>query len=206
VVIGQAQVIRRALEQSRVDGRMLRSADTILTGARRMNAMIMDLVDTTRLEAGQLRMDCLSVDLRSYVHDLKGRLADVLEMDRVRVEIPEGLPRVSADPDRLERIFTNLLSNALKYSPPDAEVRVTAERQDGMVVVSVIDRGAGIPLEDLPHLFERFYRARGTRKTEGLGLGLYITRMLVEAHGGKIWVEKRARQGGARFSFTLPVS
>lgn len=205
VIQGQAQMVRRLAERPDQQDRLKRSAEAIQTGARRMNSMIQDLVDSVRLEAGQLRMECVPVDLRAFVLDLEGRVAGVLDMDRVRVEIPEGLPPVSADPSRLERIFINLLSNALKYSPPETEVTVTAERRGGMVQVSVSDRGVGIAPDDVPHLFQRYYRAKGTRKAEGLGLGLYITRMLVEAHGGKIWVESELGKGST-FSFTLPVA
>ncbi|MHB0871215.1 MAG: sensor histidine kinase, partial [Chloroflexota bacterium] len=139
----------------------------------------------------------------NYLAALKQRLAGVLEMDRVRLDLPIEVPPVSGDPNRLERIFTNLLSNALKYSPSDTEVVVTGTAADGEVTVSVIDRAVGIPKEDQTHLFQRYYRARGARKTEGLGLGLYITRMLVEAHGDRIWVESGAGQRSS-FSFTLP--
>lgn len=169
-----------------------------------MNVMIQDLVDMARLESGQLRLDRVPIDLHDYLSDLKGRLSDALDMQRVNLRIDKGLPRVYADYNRLERIFTNLLSNALKYSSPDSEVGVTAEQRDGLVQVSVIDQGVGIAPEDLHHMFQRYYRAKGTRKTEGLGLGLYITRMLVEAHGGKIWVKSELGKGST-FSFTLPV-
>jgi len=204
VIQGQAQLVEKMVEKPGQEGRVKQGVEAIITGARRMNSMILDLVDSARLEAGQLKMDCVPVDLPSFLSDLKGRLAGVLEMDRVRVEMPEGLPRASADPDRLERIFTNLVSNALKYSPPGTQVAVTAEMQGGMVTVSVSDQGEGIAAEDISNLFQRFYRARGTRKTEGVGLGLYITRMLVEAHGGRIWVESEVGKGST-FSFTLPV-
>ncbi len=205
VIQGQAQLAERIVGKPGQEGRVKEGVGAILTGAKRMNTMILDLVDSARLEAGQLKMDCAPVDLPSFLNDLKRRLAGVLEMNRVRVDMPEGLPRVYADADRLERVFTNLLSNALKYSPSDTEVLVTAERQDGMVKVSVIDRGVGMPREDIPRLFQRFYRAKGTRKTEGVGLGLYITRMLVEAHGGRIWAESEFGKGSV-FSFTLPVA
>lgn len=168
-----------------------------------MNAMIQDLVDMARVESRQLRLSRTAVDLRSFLLDLNRRLADVLDTRRIRVEIPEEMPRAYTDPDRLERIMTNLLSNALKYSPADSVVKVTARAVDGEVEVSVSDHGVGIPDEDCPHLFERFYRIKGTRKAEGLGLGLYITRMLVEAQGGRIWVESREGQGSS-FSFTMP--
>ena len=99
----------------------------------------------------------------------------------------------------------NMLSNALKYSDPGTPVCLQAREKDGQVVVTISDQGKGIAPEDLPHLFERFYRAKGTRKTEGIGLGLYITRVLVEAHGGRLWVESEVGKGST-FFFTLPVA
>ncbi len=170
-----------------------------------MNVMIQDLVDMARLEAGHLTLNRVSINLSSYLADLKVRLADDLDMKRINIQVSANLPSVSADHNRLERIFTNLLSNALKYSPPDSEVTVTARQLDGQMEISVIDRGVGIDPEDIHHMFQRYYRAKGARKTEGLGLGLYITRMLVEAHGGRIWVESELGVGST-FSFTLPVA
>jgi signal transduction histidine kinase len=130
--------------------------------------------------------------------------AGVLDVARVECDVEPGLPPVDADPARLERVFTNLVSNALKYSPSDAPVRIAASRQAGVAVVSVTDRGAGIAADDVTRLFQRFYRARLTQRAEGLGLGLYIARMLVEAHGGRIWVESVPGEGST-FSFTVPL-
>jgi signal transduction histidine kinase len=113
----------------------------------------------------------------------------------VTLSIPEGVPAVQADPQSLERIVVNLLSNALKYAPPPAPVVVSAVAQDRDVVLSVADGGPGISPEDLPHLFEKYFRASGTREKEGLGLGLYSTRLLVEAHGGRIWVDSAVGRG-----------
>ncbi len=200
-VQGQAQLLQRMLEKSDQDGRLRTSADAILVSARRMNAMIQDLLDLARVESRQLALRRTRMELRSFVLDLEQRMEAVLDTGRIRAEIPEGLPEVWADPDRLERVLTNLLSNALKYS--EEEVRVTAARDGDQVRVSVIDRGVGIPPEDREHLFERYYRAKGARKAEGLGLGLYISRMLVDAMGGRIWVETEVGKGSC-FSFTLP--
>jgi signal transduction histidine kinase len=201
-VLGQAQMMAVLLERTGQDGSLRRGAEAIVTGAKRMNVMIQDLVDVARVESGQLDLKRAPVDLRPYVLELKQRLVGVLDTDRIQVEIPENLSPVWADPDRLERVLTNLLSNGLKYS--QAEVRVTADRAGGEVRVSVSDRGAGIAPDDQAHLFERFYRAKGTRKAEGLGLGLYITRMLVEAMAGRVWVESEVGEGST-FSFSLPV-
>ena len=204
-VQGQAQLLARLLERSGQDGQLRRSAEAIAVGTRRMNAMIQDLVDVARVESRQLVLKRTRVDVRSFVLDLKQRMVGVLDTDRIQVEIPEGLPPVWADPDRLERVLTNLLSNALKYSRPDTEVRVMARKLDPELQISVSDRGAGIPAGDIPHLFDRFYRVKGTRKAEGLGLGLYISRMLVEAMGGRIWVESQPGKGST-FNFTLPIA
>ena len=205
VVQAQAQLLLRSLEQAGL-AREKSSAAAIITSSQRMNTMIEELVESARLEAGQIRLNLQPIDLRSFMLDLKQRLAGTLETDRIRVEAPEGLPPVTADPDRLERILTNLLSNALKYSAPDTEVTVSLARADGEVITSVTDRGPGIAPEDLPNLFERYYRARPAReRREGLGLGLYITRGLVEAHGGRIWVESELGKGST-FSFRLPAA
>ncbi len=202
-VQGQAQLLSRQLRRSGQNGRLVQSAEAIVTGAKRMNAMIQDLVDMARVESRQLALARASVELRPFVFDLKQRLAGVLDTARLRMAIPEKLPPVWADPNRLERILTNLLSNALKYSDPETEVVVTAEGVGEAVEISVIDRGVGISDEDLPHIFDRFYRAKRARKATGLGLGLYITRMLVEAHGGQIRAESEPGKGST-FFFSLP--
>lgn len=200
----QVQLLQRLLERADFDDRARRSTEAITTGAQRMNAMIQDLVDAARLEARQLPLEKRPLHFDSFITDLLERAKGVLEPGRVRLEIPEGLPPVEADPSRLERILLNLLGNALQYSAPGTEVLVRAVRTNQELTVSVSDTGAGISPEDLQHLFERFYRAKGARKGEGLGLGLYITRMLVEAHGGRISVESEPEKGST-FHFSLPL-
>lgn len=202
VIQGHAQMIQRAGE----GGDLVRkSADAIVTGARRMDAMIQDLVDATRLESGQLQLKLTPVDMRSFLLDLCERLRGGTGGERIRVDLPESVGVVRADVNRLERVLMNLITNALKYSHPDTQVTValTQGRQD--VVVSVSDQGPGIPPEELPLLFQRFHRAPQTgNHREGLGLGLYITRGLVEAHGGRIRAKSRPGQGSV-FEFTIPL-
>ncbi len=203
---GHAQMLGRVLEKAGVAGRGLGSVEAIVTSARRMNVMIQDLVDSARLESGQLNLNRVHLDMRSFVADFKDELTGVLDAQRIVVEAPDELPLVLADPDRLERILVNLISNALKYSDSDTEVTVSLTLQEGAVATSVSDRGMGIPAVDLPLLFQRFHRTlRARERREGLGLGLYITRMLVEAHGGKIWVESEVGKGST-FVFTLPIA
>ena len=206
VVQGHAQLVLRALEKAGLKGPEWRSAEAILTSARRMSAMIQNLADSTRLESGQLKLSRAQVDMRKLVLDLAARLAAATEPARLRVDAPTNLPPAWADPDCLERILTNLLGNALKYSAPGTPVVVSLGVCEGEIVTSVSDEGPGIAPEELPHLFERYYRTRQAQEHgEGLGLGLYITRGLVEAHGGRIWVESQVGKGST-FSFTLPVA
>lgn len=199
VIHGQAQMVQRFAE--RPDA-VRRSADAIYTSVKRMNRMISDLAEMGRMESGQLKLRQLPLDLSWLIRDLSERLEGFEDTVRIKLEIPEGLPPVLGDPDRLERVFTNLLDNALKYS--DADVIVRARQAGDSVVVSVVDHGPGISQDEIRHIFDRFYRARATGQKEGLGLGLYIVRGLVEAHGGEISVESRAGEG-TTFSFTLPI-
>ena len=206
VIQGQAQRLQRLLGPGLHDERLRHSLSAIIVSARRMNTMIQDLVDSARWEAGELRLNPVPVDVRQFLLDLKERLADVLPVHRLEVQVPDGLPPVAADPDRLERILFNLISNALKYSPPDSQVTVGAARRDAEVVTWVTDQGPGIPCEEQARLFQRYARTEaGRQRGESVGLGLYIARQLVEAHGGRIWVESEPGRGST-FSFTLPIA
>ena len=204
VMMGQASWLQRALAKKQLE-REAASAEAILKGAKRMNSMIQDLVESSRLEAGRMEMRKRPTDLLELVSDLAGRVGTLEDRARLRVESMGPLPPVSLDPDRIERALVNLITNALKFSPPDRPVVIRVERRADEAVVSVIDQGVGIAPEELPHIFERFYRARAGRRAEGLGLGLYITRLIVEAHGGRIWVESKPGKGST-FSFALPIS
>ncbi len=206
VVLGHAQVISMALAGSRRYTRRKESADAIVLAAKQMDSTIRDLVDSARMEAGQLELDRTEVDVAGVIYRLREQLAGALEVERICVEVAKDCPPVFADPSRLERILVNLFTNALKYSDPDTEVTVTVGRWFDEVVTAVSDRGPGIPKEDLPKLFQKFGRTRqGRSRRDSLGFGLYIARGLVEAHGGRIWVESQVGEGST-FSFTLPVA
>jgi len=205
MMLGHVQLLEETLKERGLDSELRENTDTIERGVRRMNVMIQDLVDMARLESGQFLLDRTPVKLRPFIGNLLNRLEGALDVRRVSLEVPPDLPPASADEDRLERIFTNLLSNAVKYSEPGAPIRVSGCRRDGVVEVDVSDQGRGIDPDDLPRIFDRFYRARSGRTGEGLGLGLYITRMLVEAHQGRIHAESEPGKGST-FSFTLPVA
>ena len=179
--------------------------DAIQRGVRRMNFMIDDLVDAARLEGGHFQLTPQPLDPAKFLPDFLRRNAAALDTDRIHLDVEPGTPAVHADPDRLERMLINLLTNALKYSPAGAPVRLRASVHAGGVCLAVADRGKGIPAEDLPELFSRFYRVKSERKGQGIGLGLYISKLLVEAHGGCIWADSRPGEGST-FSFTLPVA
>jgi PAS domain S-box-containing protein len=186
---------------SHPDQDVKRRGEVITNGARRMEALISDLVESARLETGQIQLDLRPVNLGSYLSDLLAR-TPALDTSRVALEAEPGTA-VLADPDRLERVLVNLVSNALKYSPPGTPVRLTVRRAGDEVVMAITDQGDGIPAEELPKIFGRYYRSQRTRSVEGTGLGLYIARLLVEAHRGRLGAESAVGKGST-FSVTLP--
>jgi signal transduction histidine kinase len=202
-ITGQASLLQRLLAERGME-REAASAEAIVKSAERMNSMIQELVESARLETGTLELHEEPTEPCPFIRDLSGRMGTAEEGARLRVECGGELPAVPIDRERIERVIGNLVTNAFKYSPPTAPVVVRVERREGTVVFSVSDRGVGIPPDELPHVFERLYRARTGKAAEGLGLGLYISRLIVEAHGGHIWAESRPGEGST-FSFSLPI-
>lgn len=201
VILAQAKLMGRRLEPPEVlRGRV----DAIGKSAQRMSAMLTDLVESTLLESGRLRLELGPVDLPAMIRELCGRLPAPHDGRRVRVEAAPGLPKLRGDAERLERVFVNLLTNALKYSAPETEVVVRLAQEDDGVRTDVVDQGQGIAPGDLAQLFERFFRAAGSSRFEGMGLGLYTVRMLVEAHGGKVEASSAAGRGSV-FRVWLPL-
>lgn len=194
VMVGQAQLLQRQLRKRGYE-QEVRNAEAIMKSGHRMNSMITDLVESARLQSGRLELREAPTDLCQLVADVAERVGTLEDRARLRVETQEGVPLVLADPDRIERAIVNLITNALKYSSPEAPVTVRVEGNKDGVIVSVADHGVGIPAEDIPFIFDRFYRARTGKQTEGLGLGLYITRLIVEAHGGHIWLDSELDKG-----------
>jgi signal transduction histidine kinase/FixJ family two-component response regulator len=168
IVLGQAQLIDRFADQP---DKVRQSAGSVVTSARRMNAIIQDLVESTRLASGQLKLDLHPVDLHALIVDLLERAAVSMDVRRVNVRIPSTIPSVWGDGDRIDRILTNLISNALKYSSPDSRVLVEGKAIDGEVIISVSDKGVGIAPKDLPSIFERYYQPEVIHKARGLGPG-----------------------------------
>lgn len=182
-----------------------RQAAVIRRGAQRANALIGDLLDVTRIEAGRLTVTTAPVDAAELVSDAVHDAAPLAQdrSQRLTTHCREPLPKVRADRGRIAQLFGNLLGNAIKFTPTGGEVTVHAYAEDGMVHFTVVDSGPGIAPADLPHLFDRYWQARETAEL-GTGLGLFIARGIAEAHGGRLWAESE-RGAGAAFHFTLPV-
>jgi signal transduction histidine kinase len=179
-------------------------ADVIERAARRMNRLIGDLLDVTCMEAGRLPLDCVELSPRQLVSeavDSQRAQAEAAGLE-LRAEGAVDLPDVVGDRHRLLQAFENLIGNALKFTPPGGSVTVGAEERDGAVAFRVVDTGPGIGHDDVPHLFDRFWHKGDQR---GAGLGLPIVKGIVDAHGGRIWVETEEGRGSA-FWFTVPTA
>lgn len=171
--------------------------------------LINDLLDVSRIEAGQIAQEFKATSLSEVV---EGSLEDIQAMAKekgmsLQVEVPAKLPVIHAAPHRLRQVLNNLLSNAIKFTPPEGLITISVEDKRDQLQIEVMDTGAGIPQEDLPYVFDEFFRGRDVERT-GAGLGLSIARKIVEAHGGRIWVESPCTDDGkgSRFTFTLPKS
>jgi signal transduction histidine kinase len=188
------------------EDRQRQQLQIIQRAAERMNRLIQDLLDVARIEAGGLLVRPRSLDivplLREGAELMQPRVRERgLEVDVLE---PGELPAVRADYDRTLQVLTNLLVNAVRHTPRGGRIELGAGLENGQVTVRVSDTGAGIPDEALPHLFDRFWRPEDSDR-EGVGLGLAIVKGIVEAHGGRVWVESEVGKGST-FYFTLPLA
>ena len=183
-----------------------RQLEMILRAAENMDHMIQDLLDIARIETGRLAVETSPTSPASLVNEAVGMLEPIVEKEEKRLvwSVEEGLPPVSADRERVLQIFSNLVGNAVKFSPAGGVIAIGAELDGGAVRFHVSDTGTGMPPEHLPHLFDRFWQANRSDR-RGIGLGLPIVKGLVEAHGGEIHVESELGQG-TTFTFTVPVA
>ena len=172
-----------------------------------LSYLLGDLIELSRAQANRLSLNLEPVAIRSVIKGVVGKLEQQTSAHRFVIDLPPRLPMVQADPIRIERILHNLLENAVKYSPRGGEIRVLAKRDGNHLVIGVRDQGVGISQADQTKLFIPFERLenRGLEEVKGAGLGLMVCRRLVEAHGGRIWVESQPSRGST-FFFTLPFS
>jgi PAS domain S-box-containing protein len=172
--------------------------------ADRLNKLVGNLLYASRIQAGGLQMDITPLDLAPLIERAAERLRVKHPEATITLDLPAHLPPVMADRERIEEVLQNLLDNAIKYSPGQAFITVTCRAMADEVIVSISDQGMGIPLREQAGIFDRFQRAGNSKASaiQGAGLGLYICRAIVEAHGGRIWVESTLHSGST-FSFSL---
>jgi len=179
--------------------------------ADRLNRLVDDLQELSRVEAHAYQLDIHPVDLNSIVKTVAKRLASQAEAKRISLDLdlpPDNL-LVLADEDRAVQVLTNLVSNAIQYTGENGKVKISGTRAGNELQISVRDTGVGIPTDHLPHIFDRFYRvdkSRSRRAGGGSGIGLTIAKHFVEAQGGRIWVESEGESKGSVFIFTLPLA
>jgi signal transduction histidine kinase len=205
LIKGYAGTLRR--EDARWDpGTLRESLAVIEEESDHLNELINNLLDASRLQAGALTLERSDVALDRLARATAAKSGTQSERHRITVDFPEPFPLVPGDEARLRQVLANLLSNAIKYSPEGGAVEVRGRVRDDEVIVSVQDEGVGVDPEEQSRIFQRFYRVEqgAARKTPGTGLGLYLAKAVVEAHGGRIWVESGPRGSGSIFSFSLP--
>ena len=214
-----AHDLRNPLTAIRMDAEMLcsmlrpsvgdferESLDRIVAITGRMDALIQDLLEVSRMDRGTLALELAARDPAALLAEAADGLQPLAAAHglRLRVEAADALPRVLADGERVVQVVSNLVGNAVKFTPKGGAVTLACAAGEGEVRFSVADTGPGIPPEQVPHIFGAFWQARHADR-RGLGLGLSIARGLVEAHGGRIWVESEPGHG-SRFVFTLPLA
>jgi len=175
---------------------------TVNMDADRVTRLIRELLDVSRIDAGRLELRRKEFDLAAMAEGIVGRFELQHDGHKFQLSFPDGFPRVYADPDKIEQVLTNLVENAVKYSDGGA-VTVTGQVTDTEVEVAVRDQGVGIPADQLPLIFTKFYRRAGHGAPSGTGLGLFIARGLVEAHDGRIWADSSPDRG-TTLRFRLP--
>jgi signal transduction histidine kinase len=207
-ILSGAQLVQRLLEASVPDiGKAVKWTRTIQDQVRVMTLLINDLLDASRIHSGVFDLRLTTCEMNACVTTATKRLGPNLQA-RVTVSLAPNATQGQWDRQRIEQVLSNLLDNALKYSPNGERVAIVVETRAEEVEVSVIDRGMGMLPADLPRVFERFYRTGDATAgvVPGTGLGLYICEQIIAAHGGHLWVESAGPGEGARFRFTLPMS
>ncbi|NTV62524.1 MAG: hypothetical protein HGA65_03165, partial [Oscillochloris sp.] len=208
VILGQALLVRQRAERAGMDARILQTLTTISTQAERLNQMIDALLDLSRIQEGRLTIQPSLCDLVALLRRVVDAVqSTVPSSHQIHLEVPIRTITLMGDALRLEQVFFNLLGNAVKYSPDGGQITIWVESVGQVVQIHIRDHGIGIPTDALPFLFTRFYRAPNAipQATSSLGVGLYIVRELIHAHGGSIAVDSIEGQGST-FTVQLPLS
>jgi len=179
------------------------SLEVIEDEADRLTELIENLLDASRLQAGEFSLNLAEIRMDKLAQEMAERFQTQTENHRITVQFPDEFPVIVGDENRLEQVFYNLLSNAVKYSPDGGEISISGQIRSEQIIICIQDRGLGISQEDVPHIFDRFFRAdEAAKNTQGAGLGLYLSRAIIEAHNGRIWIEPRP-ETGTRVCFSI---
>jgi len=171
--------------------------------ADRLAELIENLLDASRLQAGEFSLNLAEIRMDKLAQEMAERFQTQTEHHRIIVQFPDEFPVIVGDENRLEQVFYNLLSNAVKYSPDGGEISISGQIRSEQIIICIQDQGLGISQEDVPHIFDRFFRAdEAAKNTQGAGLGLYLSRAIIEAHNGRIWIEPRP-ETGTRVCFSI---
>lgn len=202
LIKGYVSTLRR--EDARWDKEVINDSLAVIEEeSDHLAAMIEDLLDASRLQAGGLNPILADIWLPALVDRLAERFRTQSDHHSIIVEFPEKFPLILADEARISQVISNLLSNALKYAPK-GEIRISGQVRPDQVIITVSDEGPGVDPADIPYIFDRFYRSdQAVKKTKGAGLGLFLAKAIVEAHGGRMWVDPQPGSG-ARICFSLP--
>jgi signal transduction histidine kinase len=203
LIKGYAGTLRR--EDATWDREVIRDSLAVIEDeADRLTELIENLLDATRLQSGTLLLIRSDVVLKQTAERVAERFRNQPIKHEIKVNLPDDFPVILCDEGRIEQVFYNLISNSIKYSPEGGEIRISGQVFPEQVVICVSDQGRGITPGDIPHIFDRFYRSsEASKNTKGAGLGLFLSRAVIEAHGGRIWVDPKPGHG-ARICFSLP--
>jgi PAS domain S-box-containing protein len=206
-LLGYVELLQRRALQSGVQERDLRSIRTIHEQAKRLTKLIGSLLDISRIETGQLRLEPAPLDFGALVQRMVSEMQPVLDRYTFIYDLPQEPLIVNGDALRLEQVLHNLFQNAIRYSPAGGTITIQMTRQDERVRLTVADQGIGIPSAALPHLFQRFYRAHAgdAHQISGLGIGLYVVKEIIALHGGSVGVESTEGSGSV-FTIDLPLA
>ena len=202
LILGYATMLREDASEATAA-----QLEGVVKGAEQLRTLIDDMINLQHVDTGQATLSVSSFSAAQLIHSIVSECRDMSQAkdQTVRIDLPDPAMTVTADWDKVRLALNNLATNAIKFTPPQGQIEISAKLVDGEVQLCVSDNGIGIPRQDLERIFERFYQVEPhiARKHGGLGLGLAITKSMVELHGGRIWCES-AEGKGSRFTFALP--